>query len=90
MTSPPKPKGTFKCERLVDTSTGFMTIHHNWTYTHDNISYIREAINRYNFAINMKILDAGKVRSIVGNALRFDPAIAFAVCKLLYALRMSD
>ena len=90
VTSPPKPEGTFKCERLVDTSTGLLTIHHNWTYTHDNLSYIREAINSYNFALNLEQLEAGKTGSIVGGVLKFDPALQFTVCKLSYALKMID
>ena len=47
VTSPPQPVVNVTCDRMVDEATGLINAHLQWSYAHENISYIQEVIQSY-------------------------------------------
>ena len=53
VTSPPQPVVNFTCDRMVDEATGLINAHLQWSYVHENISYIQEAIKNYRIGFEL-------------------------------------
>ena len=53
VTSPPEPVVNFTCDRMVDETTGVIGVHLQWSYMHENISYIQEAIKNYRIGFEL-------------------------------------
>ena len=65
------------CDRLVDEATGLITAHLQWSYVHDNISYIQEAIKDYR--IDFALIKSG-IKESTGGVHVLNATILHQVC----------
>ena len=69
-TEPAMPTVNFSCDRTVDSITGLLTIHLNWTYEYNPL--IEEAISRRKIFLYAQT-DKGDV--VIGNNIPLDPQV---------------